>query len=147
MHQSRLLRSEILYFVSAQTEFRWCLNAGCSSGALYYGVNEDKPLIRCGECKFKMCFKHQQQWHEGKTCQEYDFDTSQERKTERFISAHTKRCPGANCGAPTEKNNGCFHMTCRCPDKSTSFVAAINISQVQSVLIIGAGNVVPIGQT
>jgi hypothetical protein len=69
-----------------------------------------------------MCIIHQNTWHEGETCEEYDYRSSgrkaqeqsaQEAASLEAIRKLTKKCPGTNCVYNIEKNNGCDHMTCK----------------------------------
>lgn len=64
---------------------------------------------------------HEDTWHEGETCEEYDYRKSgkkerdqkiQEEASIKAIDKLTKKCPGG-CGWPIQKNNGCDHMTCK----------------------------------
>jgi hypothetical protein len=69
-----------------------------------------------------MCIIHEDIWHEGETCEEYDYRSSGRRAQEQrsqeaaslaAISKSAKKCPGLNCAYYIEKNNGCDHMTCK----------------------------------
>ncbi|KAL8306112.1 hypothetical protein RB600_008815 [Gaeumannomyces tritici] len=84
-------------------------------------VHAARHKVTCESCSFAMCARHQGAWHEGLTCREWDelreddegnADPA-EAASRRWIAANTKRCPGRGCGAPVEKGEGCFHMTCR----------------------------------
>ncbi|RYO80623.1 hypothetical protein DL766_009110 [Monosporascus sp. MC13-8B] len=56
--------------VSQAPDFVWCPN-GCGSGQIHESGNE-QPIVTCGKCSFKFCFRHQVRWHEQLTCAEYD---------------------------------------------------------------------------
>jgi len=102
--------------------FRWCRRAGCRSGQIHEnGINGN--IFRCIACGFKVCVVHEDIWHEGETCKEYDYRMSgkkagdqkmQEKASVRVISQLTKKCPGkgGRCGWNIEKKGGCDHMTC-----------------------------------
>ncbi|KAK0610193.1 hypothetical protein B0T17DRAFT_477628, partial [Bombardia bombarda] len=49
--------------------FRWCMRDGCPNGDVY---SLTSTMITCTECRFKMCFRHEMEWHEGYTCDQYD---------------------------------------------------------------------------
>jgi hypothetical protein len=69
---------------------------------------------------------HEDTWHEGETCREYDYRKSREKERDqqiqekasvKAISLLTKKCPGkgGKCGWNIEKNGGCDHITCLFP--------------------------------
>jgi hypothetical protein len=70
-----------------------------------------------------MCIIHKDAWHEGETCEEYDYRSlgrkvQDQRALEdaaslEAISKLSKKCPGQNCHYNIEKNYGCDHMTCK----------------------------------
>ncbi|KAL8392103.1 hypothetical protein RB595_002335 [Gaeumannomyces hyphopodioides] len=122
--------------------FMWCLREGCDNGQIHDAVplagddgdddddDDDRTSrwvhaarhkVSCESCSFAMCARHQSAWHEGLTCREWDELRRDEEgnadpaeaASRRWIAANTKRCPGRGCGAPVEKGEGCFHMTCR----------------------------------
>lgn len=103
--------------------FRWCRRAGCKSGQIHEN-GTDGNIFRCIVCNFKVCTVHEDTWHEGETCEEYDYRTSgrkerdqkaQEEASLKAIGELTKKCPGkrGKCGWNIEKNDGCDHMTCK----------------------------------
>ena len=84
---------------------------------------EEGNIFSCVECGFRICIIHENTWHEGETCEEYDYRLSgrkekdqqrQEEASAAAISKFTKKCPGKKCGWNIEKNDGCDHMTCEC---------------------------------
>ncbi|KAH7009789.1 hypothetical protein EDB80DRAFT_641965 [Ilyonectria destructans] len=103
-----------LQFLSGCSNFRWCLQPGCSNGEIYENRSTN-PCVSCTKCNFKMCFNHQTPWHKSYTCDQLDALCSESddhyTKTRDWLLQHTKPCPG--CNAPVEKNGGCAHMTCR----------------------------------
>ncbi|KAF2692067.1 hypothetical protein K458DRAFT_286283 [Lentithecium fluviatile CBS 122367] len=103
--------------------FRWCRAQGCNSGQVHLS-GEDSNIFRCVACGHRVCVIHNDTFHEGETCQEFDYRTSgqkerdqrkQEEASERAIGKLTKKCPGKGCSFNIQKNGGCDHMTCsRC---------------------------------
>jgi hypothetical protein len=128
---ARYDKYRLLGHLATLPNFRWCLREGCHSGQIYdmpedpsgriaetiayaNGLASAHNQIRCDDCSFLMCFRHQVPWHNGLSCEAYDSEQTPEfAATRNWISANTKACPGPGCGIPTEKNAGCFHMTCR----------------------------------
>jgi hypothetical protein len=109
--------------LSADPNFRWCLNSGCDSGQIHENC-KNGPMFKCDECKAKICMFHERMWHEGETCEQFDRRAVAERqKVEEAASAAiikktTKKCPGKPgqpCGWNIEKAAGCDHMTCMLP--------------------------------
>ncbi|KAF2110180.1 hypothetical protein BDV96DRAFT_501694 [Lophiotrema nucula] len=99
-----------------------CMARNCDSGQFHYR-DEHGTIFRCVECDFHFCIVHKNTWHEGETCEEYDYRISgrkeadqrrQEEASEKAIKKLAKKCPGKNCNYHIEKNEGCDHMTCRC---------------------------------
>jgi E3 ubiquitin-protein ligase RNF14 len=102
-------------------DFRWCLRPGCNSGQIHDGAVDD-PRSVCNDCGFAVCIKHERAWHEGETCEEYDYRISgrqqrdqaaEEAASEAEINRSSKKCPGRNCAYNIQKNEGCDHMTCK----------------------------------
>jgi hypothetical protein len=96
-------------------EFCWCARAGCGSGQLHIR-RAQHPVMRCHACSFKTCFTHHCEWHQGRTCREYDTDArrSDEVGLLQLLQnkARFQTCPACHNGV--EKRGGCDHMTCRC---------------------------------
>jgi len=110
--------------VGAIGEFRWCTAANCNSGTYgpnsseYFGLTlillgqihdeeGDDPIFICHSCEHAICIKHDVEWHEGETCEEYDWRTSEKGSkeeevaaSEAFIKNETRRCPNSTCKAP-----------------------------------------------
>lgn len=101
------------------SEFRWCISpAGCISGQIHESGAEG-PIFRCISCGFKACTVHERAWHEGETCEEYDYRINPKKKkaeeeaSTKLVEKIAKNCPG--CEWRIEKISGCDHMTCsRC---------------------------------
>ena len=99
------------------SEFRWCISpAGCTSGQIHESGVEG-PIFRCISCGFKACTVHERAWHEGETCEEYDYRINPKRKkaeeeaSTKLVKKIAKNCPG--CEWRIEKISGCDHMTCK----------------------------------
>lgn len=67
-----IARYETLSFrsaVQADANFVWCQK--CNFGQLHdSGVSQ--PIVRCLNCSYRSCFRHQVAWHERLTCEEYE---------------------------------------------------------------------------
>lgn len=85
--------------------FRWCRN--CDFGQIHISGVEGN-IFTCGACGHKVCIIHENKntWHEGETCEEYDYRSSgqkerdqkaQEAASLRAIGKLSKKCPGPNC--------------------------------------------------
>ncbi|KAF2741423.1 hypothetical protein EJ04DRAFT_423048 [Polyplosphaeria fusca] len=105
--------------------FRWCRGPSCNSGQIHMNGVEGN-IFRCVACGFRVCVIHEDTWHEGETCADYDYRVSgkkeqdqqlAEEATSQYLEGNEqiKKCPGAKCGWKIEKTHGCDHMTCaRC---------------------------------
>jgi hypothetical protein len=78
-----------------------------------------------------MCIIHENTWHEGETCEEYDYRSSgrkaeeqsaQEAASLAAIRRLSKKCPGPECAFDIEKIDGCDHMTCKLGNDRTNEV-------------------------
>lgn len=68
------------------------------------------PDMTCHQCGHTFCYTHSNA-HPGETCRAYELRTrAVEREAQAAISSRAKPCP--KCRTPTEKDNGCNHMTC-----------------------------------
>ena len=113
--------------LSANPNFRWCLNPECDSGQIHEN-SKDGPIFRCAECKAKICTFHDRAWHKGETCEQFDRRVAAEKQRVEeaasiaIIEKITKKCPGKpgqRCGWNIEKVAGCDHMTCMLPSSSS----------------------------
>jgi len=101
-------------YLESLDDFRWCSKKGCGSGGL---GSSDSPIMIC-ENSHKTCFTHNEPWHEGYTCREWDEEKDRMKEQgavdddETWVELNTKPCP--KCSFPIEKNGGCIHMTCKC---------------------------------
>ena len=101
--------------LALEPNFLWCLSRTCGNGQVHENVDLLLAAVQCEECGFRMCFRHQQPWHNGMTCVEFDslraHGDPDYAQTQKYIIANTKACP--HCGVKIEKGTGCFHMTCK----------------------------------
>jgi hypothetical protein len=107
--------------INDDPDWKWCLRPGCPSGQIHPN-GDAEPIITCSECGFRMCAKHNREWHGGETCQEYDYRVSgqkdrdqaaQEAASQAAVNQLSRKCPGKKCAYSIEKNDGCDHMTCK----------------------------------
>ncbi len=49
----------------------WFSCPGCQSGQIHDAV-DGAPIVTCGNCTRKYCFRHRTTWHETMSCDEYD---------------------------------------------------------------------------
>lgn len=102
--------------LQSDAEFRWCARPGCGYGQKHRG-KDDTPIMTCYKCRGKTCFTHRCEWHENRTCSQYDRDAEEREEVALLQSLENgrgiKRCP--KCGEGIEKNEGCDHMTCKKP--------------------------------
>ncbi|GAB1219926.1 hypothetical protein ENUP19_0046G0080 [Entamoeba nuttalli] len=73
---------------------------------------EKEYKTTCPRCKYLFCRKCGENWHEGKSCDEWKRNKEQEQEDLKWINQNTKKCP--SCGDRIQKNGGCNHMTCKC---------------------------------
>ncbi|KAF2823247.1 hypothetical protein CC86DRAFT_409172 [Ophiobolus disseminans] len=104
--------------ISEDPNFRWC--RACSSGQIHMSGVEGN-IFTCASCNHKVCIIHENTWHEGETCEDFEYRSSgrkeadqkaQEAASLAAIGKTSKKCPGKNCVYNIEKNDGCDHMTC-----------------------------------
>lgn len=91
--------------------YTFCPGPNCGRAVHYSGLGElGEICCACGTC---FCFKCGAAAHIPVTCKELtDFEERASRDDEsiKCIHATAKECP--NCKSPTERNQGCNHMTC-----------------------------------
>ena len=49
----------------------WFSCPGCPSGQIHDAA-DGAPIVTCGNCNHKYCFRHRTAWHETMSCDEYD---------------------------------------------------------------------------
>lgn len=71
-----------------------------------------------------MCYEHQEPWHAGQTCEQYDnykrHGDPNFESTASWMQSNTKECPG--CSRSIQKIDGCDHMTCKLSSCSSSLL-------------------------
>ena len=61
--------------LQAEPFFRWCAHVGCGSGQVVEGGDVNQ-IMRCGACDKRTCFEHRCEWHEGRSCAQYEEDAA-----------------------------------------------------------------------
>ena len=108
------------YIMQHPDDISCCPTAGCN----YIFVYEDGDnYFECPLCKNEYCLKCKTNWHNDKTCSEYQEMRKMEKlgKDEKKLDdlfynfargSKFKQCP--YCKNWVEKNQGCNHIACRC---------------------------------
>ncbi|OAL44431.1 hypothetical protein IQ07DRAFT_473653, partial [Pyrenochaeta sp. DS3sAY3a] len=109
-------------FLSAESNFRYCLAEGCNSGQVHDGDAAQGNIFRCVACGFRACTVHNVAFHEHETCAQYDVRVEKEAQSQRagedaqssaYVAENSVQCPV--CTVQIQKTSGCDHMTCtRC---------------------------------
>lgn len=93
----------------------FCSNATCGRTIHYKGTGHCSDVVEC-ECGRRFCFNCGMEKHNPASCEQFDKWRAKEtndEESDRLLKATTKPC--FHCGFPTERNQGCNHMTCsRC---------------------------------
>lgn len=72
--------------------------------------SDRNPAMTCTVCNGEYCWAHANA-HPGETCKSYvKRQKTVVKANDRYIKQIAKACP--SCKAPTQKANGCIHMTC-----------------------------------
>lgn len=108
------------------SDFISCANELCN----YAGTVDLRfvSYINCPDCETRTCTTCRTDWHPDTTHEqnmanvrraaeerdrqlmENEKRTVEGRRFAAYVGKHTKACPGVNCGARIEKNDGCDHM-------------------------------------
>lgn len=92
--------------VKANPDYRECPKCNKSTVG-----DKNTPLIKCSECAEEYCYFHSNA-HPNMTCSDYSRSQMRlEMQSTALIRRVSRKCP--QCGAATEKNGGCNHMTCQ----------------------------------
>ena len=93
-------------------EVSFCPTAGCNYMCFY---DKNEYHLDCPLCKKSYCLKCKSEWHENKTCKEYQLSIKKDDdiKFEEFVKGNNyKKCP--KCKRWVEKISGCNHIICPC---------------------------------
>lgn len=96
-------------FVDRSKSMKYCPSAHCDKIAVGSGIT----TIKCS-CRNPFCFRCGEGAHDPCSCKQLsDWNTknSNDGETANWLLVNTKPCP--KCRSPTEKNEGCNHMTCK----------------------------------
>jgi hypothetical protein len=101
--------------INSNPLLRECPADGCTKlvqpSVNWRGVIQPDMICNAPGCDQTFCYFHSAA-HPGRTCREYEQAIRDEQRANRAaIALFTKPCP--QCNVPTEKNNGCNHMTCQ----------------------------------
>jgi len=99
-------------FVERNKQYVFCINPKCGRAIHCKEVVMNAPVVEC-ECGARFCFQCGQEKHNPATCKQlaqWQERLSSDDDSMKMIKATTKPC--FHCGWPTERNNGCNHMTC-----------------------------------
>jgi hypothetical protein len=95
--------------MKSNPNIRECPRDGC--GHTQQTGSARHPEMICERCGQAYCFAHASA-HPGETCRVYEKrQRDAEGETLWFLNQISKPCPKCKC--PTQKNEGCNHMTCR----------------------------------
>jgi len=103
-------------FIETSKGVRWCSSPSCNK-AIYEPTVEGDNLVGECTCGLIFCWYCKKMAHTPITCKEYAFWEEENPELGQallnaWLFQHTKPCP--KCNNPIEKNDGCFHMSCRC---------------------------------
>ena len=89
-----------------------CITPDCE---MLFVVSEEGKRFVCGHCGENICTRCCSTWHEGfESCVMFRIRGMGDAELEKWMKddpRNRKRCP--NCSLPIEKDDGCFHMTCK----------------------------------
>lgn len=108
-----------------------CANPTCHYLWSTDRASHEEAWNACVECGRRTRVVCRVLWHDGESCEEYQERLRREREAREqmergkraaeeersveTVAEVSKRCPGAGCGVPIQRNGGCDHMTCnRC---------------------------------
>ena len=108
-----LLRFLMDQQVSMADTLTFCPNPRCGKATDLLGMTLC-DTIKCSNCRHEFCGECNEPSHAPATCsekQQWEAFTDEDVMNQRLFGKNFKTCP--NCKAMIEKNEGCFHMTCR----------------------------------
>ena len=89
----------------------YCPNKKCS--AFVFTDKNTHQFISCRECKTLLCTKCKEFGHIGKTCEESNLETINEKNLNLKLLKENGWSICGKCGLGIELDQGCNHMTCR----------------------------------
>ena len=99
-------------FVERNKQYVFCINPQCGRAIHCKDVVLNAAVVEC-ECGTRFCFQCGEEKHNPATCKQlvqWNERGTSDDESLKMIRATTKPC--FHCGWPTERNNGCNHMTC-----------------------------------
>jgi ariadne-1 len=91
------------------------VNPSCGRAIQFLGAGKPSVVVECA-CGSRFCFACGFEQHNPITCEmlnKWRERNSDDEESLRLVKATSKQC--FHCGFPTERNQGCNHMTCsRC---------------------------------
>jgi len=100
-------------YVESDKHLAFCPNAACGNAVKYHGVGRPTEVVEC-TCGAKFCFSCGREQHSPVSCKmldQWNLRNEDDQESLRLIQATSKPC--FHCGMPTERTQGCNHMTCR----------------------------------
>jgi len=100
-------------YVESDKHLAFCPNASCGNAVKYHGVGRPTEVVEC-TCGAKFCFSCGREQHSPVSCKMLDLwrlRNEDDQESLRLIQATSKPC--FHCSMPTERTQGCNHMTCR----------------------------------
>jgi hypothetical protein len=92
--------------IKANPDYRECPKCNKSTVG-----DKESPIITCSECAEVYCYFHSNA-HPNMSCSDYSrVQQRLDMQSTALIQRVSRKCP--QCGAATEKNGGCNHMTCQ----------------------------------
>eukprot|EP01091_Cochliopodium_minus_P019664 TRINITY_DN8345_c0_g1_i1.p1 TRINITY_DN8345_c0_g1~~TRINITY_DN8345_c0_g1_i1.p1 ORF type:complete len:668 (+),score=214.72 TRINITY_DN8345_c0_g1_i1:353-2356(+) len=100
-------------FVETKKNLSYCPNPSCGNVVQFSGFGKPSDVVEC-LCGLRFCFSCSLENHNPITCQQFGKwkeKMMDEGASLKLLHTIAKQCP--HCGLPTERNQGCNHMTCR----------------------------------
>jgi len=100
-------------YVESDRHLAFCPNPTCGNAVRYNGVGRPTEVVEC-TCGAKFCFSCGLEQHSPVSCkmlEQWRLRNEDDQESLRLIQATSKPC--FHCSMPTERVQGCNHMTCR----------------------------------
>lgn len=102
-------------FAEKSGQYVFCSNESCGKVIQFFGGYKSADVVEC-LCGQRFCFACGREKHNPVTCTQFDTwkaKNSGDEESIKLVNATAKPC--FHCKMPTERNQGCNHMTCsRC---------------------------------